>query len=162
MRRIDEQAFARLNGANLMYVEDAARRLRNILAERYANFHVAVRHFEGLHAHDAVAETDSDAEAFIHLPIEGLPCRARIRCVVRHVHANAVSIWLRCAVRSPPCKRASLPGRLWSFAPTRSVRIRECIAADRQQCRWSFAAGFAASQPAPTSERDRLHMGCCN
>ncbi|WP_285445377.1 GTP cyclohydrolase FolE2 [Xanthomonas sp. fls2-241-TYG-148] len=64
VRRIDEQAFARLNGANLMYVEDAARRLRKELAERYASFHVAVRHFESLHAHDAVAETGSDADVF--------------------------------------------------------------------------------------------------
>ncbi|MCW2001335.1 GTP cyclohydrolase I [Xanthomonas arboricola] len=64
VRRIDEQAFARLNGANLMYVEDAARRLRKELAERYASFHVALRHFESLHAHDAVAETGSDADVF--------------------------------------------------------------------------------------------------
>ncbi|WP_207796311.1 GTP cyclohydrolase, FolE2/MptA family, partial [Xanthomonas citri] len=60
VRRPDEQAFARLNGANLMYVEDAARRLRKPLAEHYAAFHVAVRHLESLHAHDAVAETGSD------------------------------------------------------------------------------------------------------
>ncbi|MFO3704292.1 GTP cyclohydrolase FolE2 [Xanthomonas codiaei] len=65
VRRIDEQAFARLNGANLMYVEDAARRLRAALAERHAAFHVAVRHLESLHAHDAVAETGSD-RADIH------------------------------------------------------------------------------------------------
>ncbi|MBB3761277.1 GTP cyclohydrolase FolE2 [Xanthomonas arboricola] len=66
VRRIDEQAFARLNGGNLMYVEDAARRLRKVLAERHAVFHVAVRHLESLHAHDATAETDSntDADAF--------------------------------------------------------------------------------------------------
>ncbi|MCC8470657.1 GTP cyclohydrolase FolE2 [Xanthomonas phaseoli] len=61
VRRTDEQAFARLNGANLMYVEDAARRLRKVLAEHYAVFHVAVRHLESLHAHDAVAETGSEA-----------------------------------------------------------------------------------------------------
>ncbi|OQP71328.1 GTP cyclohydrolase [Xanthomonas phaseoli pv. syngonii LMG 9055] len=60
VRRPDEQAFARLNGANLMYVEDAARRLRKPLAAHYTAFHVAVRHLESLHAHDAVAETDSD------------------------------------------------------------------------------------------------------
>ncbi|KAB7766504.1 GTP cyclohydrolase FolE2 [Xanthomonas maliensis] len=59
VRRPDEQAFARLNGANLMYVEDAARRLRAVLAERFAAFHVAVRHLESLHAHDAIAATDS-------------------------------------------------------------------------------------------------------
>ncbi|WP_126942588.1 GTP cyclohydrolase FolE2 [Xanthomonas sp. BRIP62409] len=64
VRRVDEQAFARLNGANLMYVEDAARRLRKVLAEHHAVFHVAVRHLESLHAHDAVAETDSDAGIF--------------------------------------------------------------------------------------------------
>ncbi|AJQ87429.1 GTP cyclohydrolase FolE2 [Xanthomonas oryzae pv. oryzicola] len=64
VRRPDEQAFARLNGANLMYVEDAARRLRKQLAEHYATFHVAVRHLESLHAHDAVAETGSDDETF--------------------------------------------------------------------------------------------------
>ncbi|MCS3748637.1 GTP cyclohydrolase FolE2 [Xanthomonas sp. 3793] len=63
VRRIDEQAFARLNGANLMYVEDAARRLRMALAERYTAFDVAVRHLESLHAHDAVAETGSHADA---------------------------------------------------------------------------------------------------
>lgn len=46
VRRPDEQAFARLNGANLMCVEDAARRLRKPLAEHYAAFHVAVRHLK--------------------------------------------------------------------------------------------------------------------
>ncbi|MBB3806468.1 GTP cyclohydrolase I [Xanthomonas arboricola] len=63
VRRTDEQEFARLNGANLMYVEDAARRLRKALAEHYATFHVAVRHLESLHAHDAVAETGSDDDS---------------------------------------------------------------------------------------------------
>lgn len=63
VRRTDEQEFARLNGANLMYVEDAARRLRKALAEHYATFDVAVRHLESLHAHDAVAETGSDDDS---------------------------------------------------------------------------------------------------
>ncbi|PPU74204.1 MULTISPECIES: GTP cyclohydrolase FolE2 [Xanthomonas] len=62
VRRIDEQAFARLNGANLMYVEDAARRLRQVLVAHYTTFDVAVRHLESLHAHDAVAETGSEVE----------------------------------------------------------------------------------------------------
>ena len=34
VKRADEQAFARLNGANLMYVEDAARRVQAALAPR--------------------------------------------------------------------------------------------------------------------------------
>ena len=55
VRRADEQAYARLNGETLMYVEDAARRLRLALAGRYRSAQVAVRHLESLHAHDAVA-----------------------------------------------------------------------------------------------------------
>ncbi|SDA60407.1 MULTISPECIES: GTP cyclohydrolase FolE2 [unclassified Janthinobacterium] len=57
VKRADEQAFARLNGANLMYVEDAARRVQAALAPRYAQASVAVRHMESLHPHDAVART---------------------------------------------------------------------------------------------------------
>ena len=56
VRRADEQAFARLNGANLMYVEDAARRLQQALGARYQSVRVQVRHLESLHPHDAVAE----------------------------------------------------------------------------------------------------------
>lgn len=56
VRRADEQAFARLNGANLMYVEDAARRLQQALGARYQDVRVQVRHLESLHPHDAVAE----------------------------------------------------------------------------------------------------------
>jgi len=55
VRRADEQAFALANGANLMYVEDAARRLRQSLEARFAACSVRVSHFESLHAHDAVA-----------------------------------------------------------------------------------------------------------
>ncbi|WP_039787441.1 GTP cyclohydrolase FolE2 [Herbaspirillum huttiense] len=55
VRRADEQAFALANGANLMYVEDAARRLRQALEARFAACSVRVSHFESLHAHDAVA-----------------------------------------------------------------------------------------------------------
>ena len=57
VKREDEQAFAELNAANLMFCEDAARRVAAALAadahvERYD---VAVAHFESLHPHDAVA-----------------------------------------------------------------------------------------------------------
>lgn len=59
VRRADEQAFARLNGAKLMYVEDAARRVQAALAalaQHYAQARVTVRHMESLHPHDAVAQ----------------------------------------------------------------------------------------------------------
>ncbi|OEY66059.1 GTP cyclohydrolase FolE2 [Marinobacter sp. X15-166B] len=55
VKRADEQEFARLNGQNLMYVEDAARRIQHALAGCYDNLHTHVRHLESLHSHDAVA-----------------------------------------------------------------------------------------------------------
>lgn len=54
VKREDEQAFALRNGANLMYVEDASRRLLSAL-QTYSGLRVKVRHAESLHAHDAVA-----------------------------------------------------------------------------------------------------------
>ncbi|RBW52141.1 GTP cyclohydrolase FolE2 [Marinobacter sp. F3R11] len=55
VKRADEQAFARLNGQNLMYVEDAARRIQSALSGSYDNLQTHVRHLESLHSHDAVA-----------------------------------------------------------------------------------------------------------
>ena len=57
VKREDEQAFARLNADNLMFCEDAARRVAAVLSadERVAAFDARVAHFESLHAHDAVA-----------------------------------------------------------------------------------------------------------
>jgi GTP cyclohydrolase I len=57
VKRVDEQAFALLNGQNLMFCEDAARRIQALLLqdERVADFHVRVSHHESLHPHDAVA-----------------------------------------------------------------------------------------------------------
>lgn len=55
VKRADEQAFALLNGQNLMYVEDAARRIQNALHEHFTNVRTHVRHLESLHSHDAVA-----------------------------------------------------------------------------------------------------------
>ena len=53
----DEQAFALRNGQNLMFCEDAARRIRQALDSdpRIADFVVRVAHLESLHPHDAVA-----------------------------------------------------------------------------------------------------------
>ncbi|TAM94588.1 MAG: GTP cyclohydrolase I FolE2 [Rhodanobacteraceae bacterium] len=58
VKREDEQAFAKLNAENLMFCEDAARRIRNALDtdERVAGYHIRAAHHESLHAHDAVAE----------------------------------------------------------------------------------------------------------
>lgn len=57
VKREDEQAFARLNGANLMFCEDAGRRVRSALAadDRIADFWARAVHQESLHPHDAVA-----------------------------------------------------------------------------------------------------------
>ncbi|MEO0443996.1 MAG: GTP cyclohydrolase FolE2 [Pseudomonadota bacterium] len=57
VKREDEQEFARLNGANQMFCEDAARRLKMALNGHlnYQDFWVRVEHIESLHAHDAVA-----------------------------------------------------------------------------------------------------------
>ncbi|MDE2270624.1 MAG: GTP cyclohydrolase I FolE2 [Xanthomonadaceae bacterium] len=58
VKREDEQAFAKLNAENLMFCEDAARRIRIALDadERIAGYHIVAAHHESLHAHDAVAE----------------------------------------------------------------------------------------------------------
>ncbi len=57
VKREDEQAFAELNAANLMFCEDAARRVAAALAKdpRVSAWQVRVAHFESLHPHDAVA-----------------------------------------------------------------------------------------------------------
>ncbi len=57
VKREDEQEFARLNGQNLMFCEDAARRIKTALDQvpEYDDFWVRVNHLESLHAHDAVA-----------------------------------------------------------------------------------------------------------
>lgn len=55
VKRADEQAFAVLNGGNLMFVEDAARRVQAALDGHHATPRVHVRHLESLHPHDAVA-----------------------------------------------------------------------------------------------------------
>ncbi|HEX7324814.1 MAG TPA: GTP cyclohydrolase FolE2 [Rhodanobacteraceae bacterium] len=58
VKREDEQAFAKLNAENLMFCEDAARRIRGVLDTdaRIAGYRVIAAHHESLHPHDAVAE----------------------------------------------------------------------------------------------------------
>ena len=57
VKREDEQAFACLNGANLMFCEDAGRRVRAALQtdERITDFWARAIHQESLHPHDAIA-----------------------------------------------------------------------------------------------------------
>ncbi|MGS2718635.1 GTP cyclohydrolase FolE2 [Eionea flava] len=57
VKREDEQEFARLNGANQMFCEDAARRVKHALNQQTTvdDFWVRIEHIESLHAHDAVA-----------------------------------------------------------------------------------------------------------
>jgi GTP cyclohydrolase I len=57
VKREDEQAFALANGGNLMFCEDAARRIQKALDadEQLSDFHIRVEHQESLHPHDAVA-----------------------------------------------------------------------------------------------------------
>ena len=57
VKREDEQAFAELNAANPIFVEDAARLFseRLMADERIGDFRIIASHQESLHSHDAVA-----------------------------------------------------------------------------------------------------------
>ena len=57
VKREDEQAFARLNGQNLMFCEDAARRVQIALNsdDRILDFWARCTHYESLHPHNAVS-----------------------------------------------------------------------------------------------------------
>ncbi|WP_394424836.1 GTP cyclohydrolase FolE2 [Vreelandella stevensii] len=65
VKRIDEQAFALANGQNLMFCEDAARRLHHTLSQQpfLSGFALKVVHAESLHAHDAVARSEWNWES---------------------------------------------------------------------------------------------------
>ncbi len=65
VKREDEQEFARLNAANLMFCEDAARRLKVAMSEDISvrDFWIRVNHLESLHAHDAVSVVVKGVEA---------------------------------------------------------------------------------------------------
>jgi GTP cyclohydrolase I len=57
VKRIDEQEFARLNGQNTMFCEDAARKVQAWLDgfDFVRGYHATFEHQESLHAHNAVA-----------------------------------------------------------------------------------------------------------
>jgi GTP cyclohydrolase IB len=71
VKREDEQEFARLNGQNLMFCEDAGRKLQAALNAdaRFSDFWVRIEHHESLHAHNAVAiVTKGVAGGFLPTP----------------------------------------------------------------------------------------------
>lgn len=71
VKREDEQEFARLNGQNLMFCEDAARRLQAALDPQalFKDFWLRVNHLESLHAHNAVAiVTKNVAGGYLPIP----------------------------------------------------------------------------------------------
>ena len=71
VKREDEQEFARRNAANLMFCEDAGRRVQKALNEetRYSDFWVRVEHMESLHPHDAVSVfTKGVADGYLPIP----------------------------------------------------------------------------------------------
>jgi len=74
VKREDEQAFALLNGQNLMFCEDSARRLQTALGEqeRVTDFWARVSHYESLHPHNAVAIVTKGLKDG-YQPIDGHP-----------------------------------------------------------------------------------------
>lgn len=62
VKRVDEQAFALRNGENLMFCEDAARRIKHCLKKqpKISRFDIQISHHESLHPHDAVASVGSE------------------------------------------------------------------------------------------------------
>jgi GTP cyclohydrolase I len=58
VKRIDEQAFAILNGMNPIFVEHVARRLHQVLdnEDKIIDWKAEIEHFESLHSHNAYAK----------------------------------------------------------------------------------------------------------
>lgn len=72
VKRADEQEFALRNGQNLMFCEDAARRLANQFANdsRVVGYLFEVRHLESLHPHDAVAMASKGSVGTFQIGLE--------------------------------------------------------------------------------------------
>ena len=64
VKREDEKAFALLNGSNLMFCEDAGRRIQTALNrdERILDFWARCTHYESLHPHNAVSVVTKGVE----------------------------------------------------------------------------------------------------
>ena len=71
VKRQDEQAFAELNAANPIFVEDSARLFCKVLKEdkRIEDFRVVASHQESLHSHDAVSIL-TEGETFVQASID--------------------------------------------------------------------------------------------
>ncbi|MEM9476481.1 MAG: GTP cyclohydrolase FolE2 [Pseudomonadota bacterium] len=71
VKREDEQAFAELNAANPIFVEDAARLFAEQLQAdpRIGDFRVAASHQESLHSHDAVSIL-TEGETFVQASVD--------------------------------------------------------------------------------------------
>ncbi|MXQ06689.1 GTP cyclohydrolase I FolE2 [Alphaproteobacteria bacterium GH1-50] len=71
VKREDEQAFAELNAANPIFVEDAARLFSETLQgdERVGDFRVVASHQESLHSHDAVSVL-TEGETFDNVSLD--------------------------------------------------------------------------------------------
>ncbi|NHX27160.1 GTP cyclohydrolase I FolE2, partial [Escherichia coli] len=71
VKREDEQAFAELNAANPIFVEDAVRLFCEQLRAdpRIGDFRVVASHQESLHSHDAVSVL-SEGETFDSLSLD--------------------------------------------------------------------------------------------
>lgn len=66
VKREDEQEFARLNGQNLMFCEDASRKIYAVLKDtkNINDFWLRVEHLESLHSHNAVSEVSKFGQKF--------------------------------------------------------------------------------------------------
>jgi len=78
VKREDEQAFALLNGRNLMFCEDAGRRVQTALGndERILDFWARCTHYESLHPHNAVSVVTKGVEGG-YVAGAGAPVRLR-------------------------------------------------------------------------------------
>jgi GTP cyclohydrolase I len=76
VKREDEQAFALLNGQNLMFCEDSGRRIKSALNsdERILDFWARCTHYESLHPHNAVSVVTKGVEGGF-VPGSGSPVR---------------------------------------------------------------------------------------
>jgi GTP cyclohydrolase I len=65
VKREDEQEFARRNGQNLMFCEDAARRIQKALEKQslVQDYYIRVNHQESLHPHNAVSSVSKTPES---------------------------------------------------------------------------------------------------
>jgi GTP cyclohydrolase I len=74
VKREDEQSFAELNGANLKFVEDAARLIHEQLDPhpQIKDYRIICSHLESLHSHDAISVLVKGIDGGLtdHIPVE--------------------------------------------------------------------------------------------